>query len=110
MFMYRSTMAAVLVAAALTVPLRAAAADDATLLRIFLTDGTALVSYGEPARIGDRVVFSMPTASTPNPPLHLINLAADRVDWDHTNRYAAAARAAHYIETQGDLDYAALSN
>ena len=38
----------------------AAAADDVTLLRVFLTDGTALVSYGEPARIGDRVVFSMP--------------------------------------------------
>jgi hypothetical protein len=81
----------------------------ATLLRVFLTDGTALVSYGEPARIGDRVVFSMPTAATPNPPLHLIDLAAARVDWPRTNRYADAARAAHYITTQAELDYAALS-
>jgi len=32
----------------------AMAADDVTLLRVFLTDGSALVSYGEPARIGDR--------------------------------------------------------
>ena len=88
----------------------ARAADDATLLRVFLTDGSSLVSYGEFARIGDRVVFSMPTASTANPPLHLVNLAADRVDWDRTNRYASSARAAHYIETQAHIDYAALSN
>jgi len=87
----------------------AAAADDVTLLRIFLTDGSALVSYGEPARIGDRVVFSIPTAATPNPPLHLVDLAAARVDWERTNRYTDAARAAHYISTQAEFDYAALS-
>jgi hypothetical protein len=88
----------------------AAAADDATLMRVFLNDGTSLVSYGELARVGDRVVFSMPTASTPNPPLHLVNLPADRVDWNRTNRYATSARAARYIETQADADFAALSN
>jgi len=87
-----------------------ALADDATLLRVFLKDGTSLVSYGEPARVDDRVVFSMPTAATPNPPLHLVNLAADRVDWDRTNRYASNARATHYLETRAELDYAALSN
>src|SRR5438034_10076491 len=86
----------------------AVAADDVTLLRVFLTDGSALVSYGEPARIGDRVVFSIPTAATPNPPLHLIDLAAARIDWERTNRYADAARAAHYISTQAEFDYAAL--
>src|SRR5205823_3918823 len=53
---------------------------------------------------------SMPTAATANPPLHLVNLGASRVDWDRTNRYAASARATHYIETQGVIDYAALSN
>src|SRR5471030_985556 len=88
----------------------AAAADDATLMRVFLNDGTSLVSYGELARVGDRVVFSMPTASMPNPPLHLINLPADRINWNRTNRYANSARAAHYIETQADIDFAALSN
>jgi hypothetical protein len=87
----------------------ALAADDVTLLRLFLTDGSALVSYGEPACIGDRVVFSMPTAATPNPPLHLVDLAAARVDWERTNRYSEAARAAHYRNTQAELDYAALS-
>jgi len=87
----------------------AAAADDVTLLRVFLTDGSALISYGEPARIGDRVVFSIPTAATPDPPLHLVDLAAARIDWERTNRYADAARAAHYISTQAEFDYAALS-
>jgi hypothetical protein len=87
----------------------AAAADDVTLLRVFLTDGSALVSYGEPARLGDRVVFSIPTAATPNPPLQLVDVAATRVDWERTNRYAEAARAAHYINTQAEFDYAALS-
>jgi len=85
------------------------AADEATLLRVFLTDGASLVSYGEPARIGDRVVFSMPTASTPNPPLHLVSLPADRVDWDRTNRYAASARAARYLQTRAEADYAVLA-
>src|SRR5216684_8308697 len=111
--MYSCAIAAVVLAAALVVPVRAAAAavnDDATLLRVFLTDGTSLVSYGEPARVGDRVIFSMPTATTPNPPLHLVNLPAARVDWDRTTRYAATARASHYVETQAENDYAAISN
>jgi hypothetical protein len=83
--------------------------DDATRLRVFLTDGTTLVSYGEPARVGDRIIFSMPTASTPNPPLHLVNLPADRVDWARTDRYAASARATHYLQNQAEMDYATLS-
>lgn len=92
---------------------RGAAADDATLLRVFLTDGTSLVSYGEPALVGDRVVFSMPLPSTSagaSPPLHLVNLPLARVDWNRTNRYAGSARAEHYLRTQADFDYAALSN
>jgi hypothetical protein len=111
--MYSRTLVAVVLAAAMVTPLRAAAApaaDGATLLRVFLVDGTSLVSYGEPARVGDRVIFSMPTAATPNPPLHLVNLPIARVDWDRTSRYAATARASHYVETQAENDYAALSN
>lgn len=86
------------------------AADDATLLRVFLRDGTSLTSYGEFARVADRVVFSIPTASTANPPLQIVNLSADRVDWDRTNRYAESARAARYVATQGENDYVAVSN
>src|SRR3954469_455979 len=111
--MFSRKLAAVLVAAVAVIPLPAAAAADAdavTLLRVFLTDGTSLVSYGEPAKVNDRVIFSMPTATTPNPPLHLVNLPLARVDWDRTSRYAATARASHYIATQAESDYAALSN
>src|SRR5476651_2001211 len=109
--MYSRTFAAVVVAAAVLMPLRAvAAADEATLLRVFLTDGTSLVSYGEPARVGDRVIFSMPTSAKPNPPLHLIDLPLARVDWERTSRYAVTARASHYVQTQADADYAQLSN
>jgi hypothetical protein len=32
------------------------------------------------------------------------------VDWDRTNRYAATARMTHYVQTQAEDDYAALSN
>ena len=103
-----SVLAFVCLAAAVRVS--GAAEDDATLMRVFLRDGTSLVSYGEFARVADRVVFSMPTASTPNPPLQLVNIPADRVDWDRTNRYIESARASRYTSTRGEDDYVVLSN
>jgi hypothetical protein len=88
----------------------AATADGATIFRVFLTDGSSLVSYGEPARVGDRIVFSIPTAAAlENPPLHLVNLAAGQVDWPRTERYADAARAAKYYATRAEADYAAVT-
>src|SRR5206468_4559672 len=102
--------AAMLAVALLAAAPRAKGEDDATLLRVFLKDGTALVSYGEPARVEDRAVFSMPAASGPNPPLHLVDIAASRVDWERTQRYAANARATRYLQTRAEADYAALSN
>ncbi|MBI3400659.1 MAG: hypothetical protein HY048_04500 [Acidobacteria bacterium] len=112
--MFNRSLAAAIVAVVLVVPAGGASAapgpDDATRLRVFLTDGSSLVSYGEPARVGDRIIFSIPTATTPNPPLHLVDLPASRVDWDRTNRYGASARASHYVETQAEADYLALSN
>src|SRR5258708_39058339 len=86
------------------------AADDATLFRLFLKDGGTLVSYGEVARVGDRVVFSMPTGAGTPPPLHLTNISASRVDWVRTDRYALSARSGRYIETQAENDYIELSN
>jgi hypothetical protein len=105
----RTRALAVVLAAAVLSPLRAFA-DEPTLLRVFLKNGTSLVSYGEPARVSERVVFLMPTTAGPNPPLHLVNLPIDRVDWDRTSRYAATARASHYVATQAESDYAALSS
>src|SRR5438874_2234496 len=105
------TLAGALVAACLLTPARAvAAADDAPLFRVFLKDGPALVSYGELARVGDRVVFSMPLNADASPSLHLDTIAADRVDWERTNRYAESARATRYLATRAESDYIALSN
>jgi len=84
--------------------------NGATLFRVFLKDGGTLVSFGEVARVGDRVVFSMPTGPGNPPPLHLTTLAADRVDWPRTDRYAESARSGRYIETQAEIDYTELSN
>ncbi len=53
--MHSRTLAGALAAALLLACARPAVAADATLLRVFLTDGTSLVSYGELARVGDRV-------------------------------------------------------
>jgi hypothetical protein len=110
--MFPRLLAAAVAAVALVGPgqARAQTPDTVTLLRVFLNDGTSLVSYGEPARVDDRVIFSMPTETAPTPTLHLINLPLDRVDWDRTNRYAAAARLSHYVKTKAEDDYAALSN
>ena len=69
------------------------------------------MSYGELARVADRVVFSMPTsASQDEPQLHLVTLAADRVDWERTTRYADSARATRYIGTRAEQDYAQLTD
>ena len=84
--------------------------DGATIFRVFLKDGTSLLSYGELARVDNRVVFSMPTStSIANPPLHLVNIAADHVDWERTNRYAESVRSTHYLATMADHHYAMLT-
>ena len=83
-------------------------AGDPTLLRLFLADGTAVASYGEYARVGDRVVFSMPLGA--DDALQLINLPAALVDWDRTLEYADAARAEHYAATRGESEYALVTS
>jgi hypothetical protein len=90
----------------------AARADgtDGTLLRIFLNDGTAIVCYGEYARVADRVIFSMPVGLISGQPrLQLVNLLWSAVNWDQTLRYADAARFAHYAATRGEADFAVLT-
>lgn len=85
-------------------------AGHPALLRLFLTDGSTIVSYGEPARVADRVVFSIPTsASAADPQLHLVDIDAARVDWQRTNRYADAVRATSYIASHGEGAYQLLT-
>ncbi|MQA31716.1 MAG: hypothetical protein GEU82_18095 [Luteitalea sp.] len=86
------------------------AADDGPYFRLFLKDGSSLVSFGEMARVDDRVVFSMPTSvATSNPDLHLVTIPADRVDWEKTTGYAESARASRYLSTRAESDYALLT-
>jgi hypothetical protein len=88
----------------------AATPAPAALYRVFLQDGGALVSYGEFARVSDRVVLSIPIGGTEaSPVLHVISIAEKDVDWQRTNAYGQAARARHYAATQGESDFARLT-
>ena len=86
------------------------AAADAVLYRVFLRDGSAVVSYGDYARVGDRVVLSVPLGAGEDPKLQLVSIAEASVDWQLTERYAEAARAKHYGDTRGENDFNLLSN
>jgi hypothetical protein len=103
-----------LAALAVVVPLlsaAAAAAADATLFRIYLADGTTMVSFGEYARVNDQVIFSMPAGgSADQPRLHVVTLNASLVDWTRTDAYATSARYQQYASTRGDEDFQLLSN
>jgi hypothetical protein len=108
-------MAAVLrlfiVVACLAVPAVVSAAPDVTLFRLFMLDGSVLVSYGEFVRLEDNVIFSMPVGGRPDRPrLQVATLRADLVDWPRTERYAASARYQRYAETRGEDDFQRLSN
>ena len=87
-----------------------APSSSATLYRIFLHDGSTLVSYGEFARVADQVVFSIPIGGTDDAPkLQLISIPTSTVDWDQTDAYAESARAARYAATRGPEDFANLN-
>jgi hypothetical protein len=81
------------------------------LFRVFLADGTALASFGEWARVDDRLIFSMPTTPGAGPgDLHLVSLPVDRIDLPRTVRYADSVRASHYAASRGEADFAQLSS
>ena len=104
--------ACALMLAALALPHLAAAQPAASrvLFRVFLSDGRVLSSYGEWARLDDRVIFSMPTQLSREPlELQLVNIPSQRVDWPRTESYAESVRAAAYAATRGDADFAVFS-
>ena len=95
-----------------SLPAVAAAQTPASrvLFRVFLSDGRVLASYGEWARVEDRVIFSIPTRLTSDPvELHLVNIPSGRVDWPRTEQYAESVRAVAYAETRGEADFARFS-
>ena len=86
-------------------------AASRVLFRVFLSDGRVLSSYGEWARLDDRVIFSMPTQLSREPvELQLVTIPSQRVDWPRTESYAESVRAAVYAATRGDADFAAFSS
>jgi hypothetical protein len=69
------------------------------------------VSYGEFARVDDRVVFSMPVGGRPGEPrLQVASVRAALVDWPRTERYSESARYQRYAQTRGEEDFRVLSN
>jgi hypothetical protein len=85
-------------------------ADDTALFRVFLRDGTSLVSYGEFARVGDRAVFTVPLGEAGGSPrLQVVTLPADRVDWARSEQYRHAVRSARYAEQRGEHDFALMT-
>ena len=84
---------------------------ELSLFRIFLKDGSTVVSYGEFARVGDEVVLSMPLgADLKKPTLQLLTLPADSVDWPRTDEYSNSVRYQQYALSRGEEDFATLSN
>ncbi len=101
---------AALLAAAIGGAAHDASAANVPSYRIFLSDGTALVSFGEFARANGSVVFTMPIGAPANPDvLRVVTLPDTAIDWERTDRYADAVRHRHYASTRGEEDYAALT-
>jgi hypothetical protein len=76
---------------------------------VFLKDGTSFVGAGEPARVSDGVVFSMPTSASVNDPqLQPVTRAparSRRLGLDDPRR---GGRTARYMVTQAGAHYARL--
>ena len=85
----------------------APALAEPAVFHLFLPDGTAIATLGEFARVGDRVVFTLPISRDAR---HPRQPAAARVDWERTNRYTdVRARLQQYAATRGEADFAAMS-
>jgi hypothetical protein len=111
LFRCAATAAAALVIGLLPAAAAAQPAASRVLFRVFLSDGRVLSSYGEWARVEDRVIFSMPAQLTRDPiELHLVSIPSRHVDWPRTESYAASVRAAAYAATRGEADFARFSS
>ena len=93
-------------------PSFAAGADAPTapVFRVFLKDGGTLVSYGEFARVSDRVVIPVPLGDVSGEPrLHVLTIPESVIDWERTDTYAQAVRARRYAESRGEDDFTLLA-
>ncbi len=82
----------------------------ASLLRVFLKDGHALPSYGQPTQVADRLVFVLPVGDlASHVELQLMSLPVATVDLARTARYADAVLARDYAETRGPAEYSQIA-
>jgi hypothetical protein len=107
----RRRLALVAFLCALAAPSVAGAAD-AVLYRVFLLDGTTVVSYGEYGRSAGDIVLTVPIGAVADgtPSLRLVSLPETLVDWPRTEAYAEAARAKQFAETRGEEEFARLGD
>ncbi len=81
-----------------------------TIYRVFLADGQALPSYGEAARVEDRVVFNLLIRRAgAEQQLQLVSLPLASVDMIRTAAYAESMQASYYAATRGEADYTAMT-
>ncbi len=100
----RPTLLAALVCAVVVSPARA---EEAPLFRLFLHNGTVVTCMGEYARLDTHVVCSLVLDGTDK--TELVRVRTDKVNWERTEDYATALRAARYAEARGERDFAELS-
>lgn len=85
-------------------------ADSSAIMRVFLKDGQTLPSFGETARVADRLVFTLVIGDLGNSPQYqLVSLPVALIDVEKTSRYGETVRAARYAATRGETDYAAMT-
>ena len=87
-----------------------AAATTTPLFRVYLTDGTALVCWGDYARVGDRLVLTVPIGTGARAAYEFVSIAIEKVDLIKTERYAESVRATQFAATRGKAEFAALSD
>lgn len=84
------------------------------LFRLFLVDGGEVSTYGEFARVDGQVVASVPvgefaTARGETPPVQMVTIDADRIDWTRTDAYTRTVRLAQYTASTAERDYVAFT-
>ncbi len=80
--------------------------------RLFLVDGTEVVVHGEPARLDDQVIATVPVGAVDAdaPQLQAVSLPQAAVNWTRTDAYSAAVRLARYTASSAERDYAAFTD
>lgn len=106
----KSLRAAIVVATFVIAAASGAHAAESALFRVFLTDGTSIVTFGELARVEDQVIVSLPVGGTVDDPrLHPATMAASLIDWEKTARHAASVRFQQYAD-RAEADYERLTD